>query len=130
MGAMIDAGMDIARLDFSWGDHKSWGKSIEKLKEALKARPGKHCPILMDIKGIEVKTSVTREHKPIDLKLNQELEICNDPSYEADEKKFGCSLKTLHHSVKPGTIIWLDKNKMLKAKVTKILDDSIKVQVL
>ena len=33
---MIDAGMNVARLNFSHGDHKTHGQSVENLKEALK----------------------------------------------------------------------------------------------
>jgi pyruvate kinase len=33
---MLDAGMNVARLNFSHGDHKSHGASVANLKEALK----------------------------------------------------------------------------------------------
>ena len=36
---MIDAGMNVARLNFSHGDHKTHGNSVDNLKEALKQRP-------------------------------------------------------------------------------------------
>ena len=39
---MIDAGMNVARLNFSHGDHKTHGQSLENLQEALKQRPDKH----------------------------------------------------------------------------------------
>jgi len=33
---MLDAGMNMARLDFSMGDHKTHAQSLENLREALK----------------------------------------------------------------------------------------------
>jgi pyruvate kinase len=33
---MIDAGMNVARLNFSHGDHKTHGQSVDNLREALK----------------------------------------------------------------------------------------------
>lgn len=36
---MLDAGMNVARLNFSHGDHKTHGQSVENLREALKQRP-------------------------------------------------------------------------------------------
>jgi pyruvate kinase len=33
---MIDAGMNVARLNFSHGDHKSHGQQVANLNEALK----------------------------------------------------------------------------------------------
>jgi len=32
---MLDAGMDIARLNFSHGDHKTHGEMVDTLKSAL-----------------------------------------------------------------------------------------------
>ena len=32
---MLDAGMDIARLNFSHGDHKTHGEMLDTLKQAL-----------------------------------------------------------------------------------------------
>jgi pyruvate kinase len=33
---MLDAGMNVARLNFSHGDHKTHGQSLDNLREALK----------------------------------------------------------------------------------------------
>ena len=38
---MLNAGMDVARLNFSHGDHESHGKMLETLREAVKSIPGK-----------------------------------------------------------------------------------------
>jgi len=45
---MLDAGMNVARLDFSDGDHKTHGECIENLQMALKQRPEMNCAIMMD----------------------------------------------------------------------------------
>jgi pyruvate kinase len=41
LGSMLDAGMNVARLNFSHGDHESHGGSLNRLREALATRPGK-----------------------------------------------------------------------------------------
>lgn len=53
---MLDAGMDVARLNFSHGDHKTHGQTVDNIKEALKQRPGKNCAIMLDTKGPEIRT--------------------------------------------------------------------------
>merc|ERR1711935_809393 len=52
---MLDAGMNVARLNFSHGDHKSHGASLDNLREALKQRPDKSCAVLLDTKGPEMR---------------------------------------------------------------------------
>jgi pyruvate kinase len=45
---MIDGGMNIARLNFSDGDHKSHGETLESLQAALEERPEKTCSVMLD----------------------------------------------------------------------------------
>lgn len=51
---MLDAGMDVARLNFSHGDHASHGSLVDTLRSALKQRPDKVCAIMLDTKGPEI----------------------------------------------------------------------------
>jgi pyruvate kinase len=64
---MLDAGMNMARLDFSMGDHKTHAQSLENLREALKQRPDKSCAVVLDTKGPEIRTGFLRDNKPVDL---------------------------------------------------------------
>lgn len=67
MVKMIDAGMDVARLNFSHGDHKTHGQLVDTLKEALKERPNKQVALMLDTKGPEIRTGQLRDNKPVDL---------------------------------------------------------------
>mmetsp|Transcript_33547 Transcript_33547/g.38533 ORF Transcript_33547/g.38533 Transcript_33547/m.38533 type:complete len:85 (+) Transcript_33547:6-260(+) len=40
MVELIDAGMQIARLNFSYGDHKTFSEMVENLREAIAERKG------------------------------------------------------------------------------------------
>ena len=55
--ALMEAGMDVARLNFSHGDHESHGRMIEWLREAA-AESGRSVAVLQDIQG--PKTRVGR----------------------------------------------------------------------
>ena len=64
---MIDAGMNVARLNFSHGDHKTHGQSVENLKEALKQRPDKEVAVMLDTKGPEIRTGKLVGGTPIEI---------------------------------------------------------------
>ena len=53
---MLDAGMNIARMNFSHGDHRTHGMMLASLKGALEQRPDKSCAIMLDTKGPEIRT--------------------------------------------------------------------------
>jgi len=55
--ALLAAGMDVARLNFSHGTHEEHGRRIKILKEEA-AQAGKHLGILLDTKGPEVKKAL------------------------------------------------------------------------
>lgn len=42
LGELIDAGMNIARLNFSHGDHKTHAETLVRLRGALACRPHKN----------------------------------------------------------------------------------------
>jgi pyruvate kinase len=67
LAQMMDRGMTVARLNFSHGDHKSHGDTIDKLREAFKKRKDIQCAIMLDTKGPEIRTGFLKDHKAIDL---------------------------------------------------------------
>lgn len=54
MRKMADAGMTIARLNFSWGSHESHAELIKKMREVA-SESGKQVAILLDLSGPRVK---------------------------------------------------------------------------
>jgi len=126
---MLDAGMNVARLNFSHGDHESHGGSLTRLREALKQRPDKSCAIMLDTKGPEIRTGMVKDNKVTFVK-DQDLEICTDYSFEGDNTKIACSYAGLATSVKVGSTIFIADGS-LTCTVKEILSDSsIKVQVM
>ena len=47
--------MNVARLNFSHGDHEEHGARIQNIREAAK-KTGKNIAILLDTKGPEIRT--------------------------------------------------------------------------
>ena len=55
---MLDAGMNVARLDFSDGNQFEKSLKLKNLKEAMIQRPHTRCAILLDLKGPEIRTNI------------------------------------------------------------------------
>ena len=55
IGALIDAGMDVARLNFSHGTHEEHARRIAALRAESHAR-GKPIAVLQDLQGPKIRT--------------------------------------------------------------------------
>jgi len=53
---LLDAGMNVARLNFSHGTHEYHGNVIANIRQALANKPSYHCAIMLDTKGPEIRT--------------------------------------------------------------------------
>jgi pyruvate kinase len=74
--SLIDAGMDVCRLNFSHGSHKEHGQIISYIKDLRKGIK-KPLAILLDTKGPEVRT---KNIKAIPLLLGQKVLLHGDPN--------------------------------------------------
>lgn len=128
---MIDAGMNVARLNFSHGDHEGHGATVKRLREACKQRPGKPVAILLDTKGPEIRTGFFREDvgKTIELEQGKPLKLVMDYSFKGDSTCLALSYDKLCTSVKVGgTILCADGS--LSLKVTEIGSDFVMTEVM
>ena len=67
--------MNVARLNFSHGDHAEHLGQMQGVQNALKNRPHKHTSILLDTKGPEIRTGNMVDGKPVVLVKDQLLEL-------------------------------------------------------
>eukprot|EP00439_Symbiodinium_sp_Y106_P026986 s4417_g3.t1 len=129
---LIDEGLNIARLNFSHGDHEGHGATVGRVREASKQRPDKPVAILLDTKGPEIRTGFFKESLAggkINLKAGQDLKLVNDYDFKGDETCIACSYKTLPTAVKPGQII-LAADGSLSLKVKSTGSDHVVTEVL
>jgi len=116
---LIDAGMNVARLNFSHGDHEAHGATVDRIREAVKLRPGKSVAILLDTKGPEIRTGFFREDvgKAINLEQGKDLKLVLDYSFKGDSTCIAVSYDKLCSSVSVGnTILCADGSLSLKVK--------------
>ena len=67
MRALVRNGMDIARFNFSHGDHEEQKFRMDMLKR-IREEEGKPIAILLDTKGPEIRTGVLKDGKKVHLK--------------------------------------------------------------
>ena len=103
--ALIEAGMNVARLNFSHGNHEEHAERIKRIREASE-KSGKIVGILLDTKGPEIRTH-QMENDGIDLITNQKLAISMSEVLGTSEK-FSITYEQLIEDVQEGSIILLD----------------------
>eukprot|EP00928_Gymnodinium_smaydae_P020050 TRINITY_DN1773_c0_g2_i1.p1 TRINITY_DN1773_c0_g2~~TRINITY_DN1773_c0_g2_i1.p1 ORF type:complete len:1116 (+),score=189.59 TRINITY_DN1773_c0_g2_i1:284-3631(+) len=114
---LIDGGMNVARLNFSHGDHEAHGACVQRIREADKLRPNKPVAILLDTKGPEIRTGFFAAGGKIDLKAGQDLKLVVDYSFKGDNTCFAVTYEKLPTAVQPGNqILIADGSLVLKVK--------------
>ncbi|OCS88350.1 pyruvate kinase [Caryophanon tenue] len=102
---LIEAGMNVARLNFSHGSHEEHAVRIATIR-AVAEKLGKHVGILLDTKGPEIRTH-NMENGEVHLKTGQVIDI-SMTEVLGTEAMFSISYEKLIEDVNQGSIILLD----------------------
>jgi pyruvate kinase len=113
---LIEAGMNVARLNFSHGNHEEHAVRIKRIREASE-KAGKIVGILLDTKGPEIRTH-KMENDAIELVSGEAIDISMSEVLGNNER-FSISYEKLIEDVQVGSIILLDDG-LIELKVTNI----------
>ncbi|MGM8215594.1 pyruvate kinase [Bacillaceae bacterium W0354] len=102
---LIDAGMNVARLNFSHGDHEEHKNRIENIRQASR-ETNKSIAILLDTKGPEIRTHLFKDGEA-KLEKNQTIFISMN-EVEGTNERFSINYPGLINDVKKGNQILLD----------------------
>ena len=102
---MIEAGMNVARLNMSFGVDDVQQQRLERIRQVAKEM-GRFIAIMADTKGIEIRTGKLKDG-PVELKAGDEFILY---SYTRDGSQQGVSVNygNLHNEVSEGTPILLN----------------------
>ncbi|CAI5726699.1 unnamed protein product [Peronospora destructor] len=121
---LIDAGMNLARFNFSHGDHSSHAEALNRLRTVLATRPYRNIATMLDTKGPEIRTGFLANKDKVHIKKGSTLELTTDYEFLGDETKIACSYPELPQSVTiGGTILVADGSLVLT--VMEIKEDSV-----
>lgn len=117
---LINAGMNVCRLNFSHGDYEEHGARIKNIREAVKIT-GKRVAILLDTKGPEIRTN-DMENGAITMKIGDSVRISMTEVLGTNEK-FSITYPELINDVNVGSHILLDDG-LIDLEVTDIGRDA------
>lgn len=121
---LIEAGMNVARLNFSHGDHESHGKLIDLLKEA---REIVNVPmgIMLDTKGPEIRINRIKDGM---VSVAKDLEIEIVRTFEDQENTITINPFEVLDSIKIGTTILFDDG-YIESEVIENSGDKVVVKM-
>ena len=127
IGELIDAGMSVARLNFSHGSHEDHARMLQVVRSEADKR-GKAIAALLDLQGPKIRVG-RFEKGQVELKPGAELTITTDTSVIGDEKRVSTTYSQLPMDVRPGDQILLDDGYLALA-VTDVQDRDVKTVVV
>jgi len=125
---LMEAGMNVSRLNFSHGNHEEHGARIKNIRVAAE-KTGKKIGILLDTKGPEIRTN-DMENGAIELQSGQEC-IISMKEVLGTPEKFSVTYERLIEDVHTGAKILLDDGLIgLEVISTDKANNEIKTKVM
>ncbi|XP_072088540.1 pyruvate kinase 1, cytosolic isoform X3 [Arachis hypogaea] len=114
----LEAGMSVARFDFSWGDPEYHQETLENLKAAIKSTK-KLCAVMLDTVGPELQVVNKTEH-PISLQADTLVVLTPDQDKEATSNLLPVNFNGLSKAVKKGDTIFIGQYLFTGSETTSV----------
>ncbi len=124
---LIQAGLDVARLNFSHGTHTEHAARIERVR-AVASELGKPVAILQDLQGPKIRTGELKSDIPVLLQDGAPFIITVDPC-EGDARRVSTTYSALPGDVKSGDCILLSDG-LIELAVTVVRGHDVVTQVV
>lgn len=105
MKELLKAGINVARFNFSHGDHEEHAGRIRRIRQASN-ETGIPVALMMDTKGPEIRTGKVEGDGEISLSADQEIVLTSE-EIEGNSRRISISYKQLPQEVGPGTHIFI-----------------------
>uniref|UniRef100_A0A913HG51 Pyruvate kinase n=1 Tax=Strongyloides stercoralis TaxID=6248 RepID=A0A913HG51_STRER len=127
--SMIRNGMNIARMNFSHGDHEYHKQTIINVREAAKNIKHENIvAIALDTKGPEIRTGILHGSGTAEVELikGKSIRLTTDPSFEKTSNSVNLYVdyKNIINVLEPGKLIYIDDG-LISLKVDEIGDDYV-----
>jgi len=125
--ALIEAGANIFRLNFSHGDHEQHAGFIETIRKVA-GELSRPVAILGDLCGPKIRIGSFPEGKVV-LETGRSFTLYEDPAVRGGESGVGTSYPYLTKDLKPGARVLLDDGN-LSVEVEEIVEGGVRCKVI
>ncbi|KDM92486.1 pyruvate kinase PykF [Photobacterium galatheae] len=125
---LVNAGMNVMRLNFSHGDFAEHGQRIQNVREVM-AQTGKPVAILLDTKGPEIRTIKLEGGADVTLTAGQEFTFTTDTSVVGNKDRVAVTYPGFAKDLTVGNTILVDDG-LIEMEVLATTDTEVKCRVL
>jgi pyruvate kinase len=110
--ALISAGMNVARLNFSHGTHEAHGHLIDLIRE-ISEEGGLSITILQDLQGPKLRIGILEDGK-LELEAGDKVVLSSSGTFSVEDGEIFIpfEIPDLHKALKPGNHILLDDGNL------------------
>ena len=126
--SLLNAGMNVMRLNFSHGDFQEHGYRIDNL-ESIMQETGKVFAVLLDTRGPEIRTGTLEGGQDIQLVTGQKITITTDMSTVGNREIIAVNYKNFAVDIEVGDTVLLDDG-LIALKVLSKTDTTVFTEVL
>jgi pyruvate kinase len=124
---LVDAGVDVFRLNFSHGERDVHEANVERIRSVSSAR-GRAIGILQDLQGPKIRVARFADGK-VTLTPGATFTLTCDDDRPGDETRVGVTYRGLCEDVKAGDTLLLDDGR-LSLRVERVEGDAIVTEVI
>lgn len=124
---LVAAGMDVARVNFSHGDHHEHAMVIQRLHQVAE-ETGHAIAILQDLQGPKLRTSNLADTEPLMLEVGERIVITTKPT-STTSGRISVDYPALPTDVKPGDQILIDDGRM-ELQVKSVGEIEVETEVI
>jgi pyruvate kinase len=129
LSELIDAGMNVARLNFSHGDHAEQKDKLETIRELTNNNQGdSQVAILLDTKGPEIRTGELENDEDVILDQGQEFVITTE-DIAGTSDKISISYKGICDDLEAGDQVLIDDG-LIGLKVKDVTSNEVVCEVV
>ncbi|MFP4016311.1 MAG: pyruvate kinase [Halanaerobiales bacterium] len=122
---LVDAGLDVARLNISHGTYEEHGKKIELIRE-VEDDTGKTIGIMMDTRGPEIRLGPVKDGNVL-LETGDNITLTTE-EIEGDSESVSISYKNVN-DLKPGSTILVDDG-LLEFEVLRVKGKEVECKII